>query len=175
MRSTSLEGLPTDTTSGANGSVRFAIAQGALVAQTVRPDAGRSTTHVLLRRPSALGYGEAAFTSTGGAVATFTQVGRRAVLRAVDVDARGTVGAPQTLSSPNVRVLTRGPIEVGPTGAVAIPFDEQPTHDQHVERFAFRPQGSRTFNPSIELKPGSDHSPTGFQVYLDGDGGGMLL
>lgn len=165
----------------ADGSVRVATAYpsqayDARIVSLTLAGAGKPLSTPLLKTSGNRGWVTPALTSDGAVIAYAWQrsAGTKPVVQVITADGIGGQSAPQTLSKAGATARPLDPIEVGPTGAVALRF-LRGGPNQAIQYLAFRPAGAQRFGTPIPLGNSRQSRLTDFYVTLGPDGGGVLV
>lgn len=165
----------------ADGSVRIATAYpsrayDARIVNLTLAGGGKPLSTPLLRTSGDRGWVTPALTADGAVVAYAWQRSSRTkpVVQVITSDGVGGQSAPQTLSRPGATARPLDPIEVGPTGAVALRF-LRGGPNQAVQWLAFRPATATAFGAAVPLGSARESRLTDFHLTLGPDGGGILV
>lgn len=175
-----IPGLASDLRA-ADGSVRIATAYpsrayDARIVSLTLAGAGKPITTPLLKTSGDRGWVTPALTADGAVIAYAWQrsAGTKPVVQVITADGVGGQSAPQTLSKAGATARPLDPIEVGPTGAVALRF-LRGGPNQAIQYLAFRPAGAQAFAEAIPLGNARQSRLTDFHLTLGPDGGGVLV
>lgn len=165
----------------ADGSVRIATAYpsrayDARIVSLTLAGGGKPVSTPLLKSSGDRGWVTPALTADGSVIAYAWQRTSKVkpVVQVITTDGLGGQSAPQTLSKPGATAHPLDPIEVGPTGAVALRF-LRGGPNQAVQYLAFRPANATQFGVAVPLGNARQSRLTDFQLTLGPDGGGILV